>query len=145
MTNLMHGQVLAEIPKLLWLTLLSICIHPNGWDHYLLLTKHWPSGRDSANCMWIMHVDTRRAIINSVLYMYMCSFFFSKILASKRETVAENETITLARENKISWCIVIAVDVCNTRGHSVSCKMQRKSCKSHLCCFFSHRDIQCRK
>ena len=24
---------------------------------------------------------------------------------------------------------MIAVDVCNTRGHSVSCKMQRKSCK----------------
>ena len=52
-----------------------------------------------------------------------CSFF-SKILAPKRERVAENETNTKARENKISWCIVIAVDVCNTRGHSVTCKMQ---------------------
>ena len=37
LTNLMHGQVPATILKLLWLTLLSICIHPNGWDHYL-----WP-------------------------------------------------------------------------------------------------------
>ena len=27
---------------------------------------------------------------------------------------------------------MIAVDVCNIRGHSVSCKMQRKSCKSHV-------------
>ena len=26
----------------------------------------------------------------------------------------------------------MAVDVCNTRGHSVSCKMQRKSCTSHF-------------
>ena len=34
----MHEQVPAPNPKLLWLTLLSICIHPNGWDHYLLLT-----------------------------------------------------------------------------------------------------------
>ena len=38
---------------------------------------------------------------------------------------------------------MIAVDVCNTRGHSVSCKMQRKSCKSHVCFFLtatsSHR------
>ena len=33
--------------------------------------------------------------------------------------------------------------ICNTRGHSVSCKMQRKSCKSHG--FFSHGDIQCGK
>ena len=71
MTNLMHSQVPATIPKLLWLSLLSICIHLNGWDHFLLLTEHWPSGRDSANCTWIMHVDTRRAILNSVLYMYM--------------------------------------------------------------------------
>ena len=55
LTNLMHGQVPATIPKLLWLTLLSICIHPNGWDHYLWLTK----GHYSANCTWIMHVDTR--------------------------------------------------------------------------------------
>ena len=54
LTNVMHRQVPATIPKLLWLTLLSICIHPNGWDHYLLLTK----GRDSVNCTWIMHVDT---------------------------------------------------------------------------------------
>ena len=28
--------------------------------------------------------------------------------------------------------------ICNTRGHSVSCKMQRKSCKSHVF-FFSRR------
>ena len=28
--------------------------------------------------------------------------------------------------------IVIAMDVCNIRGHSVSCKMQRKLCKSHV-------------
>ena len=28
--------------------------------------------------------------------------------------------------------IVIAVDVCNTRGHSVSCKMPTKSCKPHV-------------
>ena len=28
--------------------------------------------------------------------------------------------------------IVIAVDVCIIRGHSVLCKMQRKSCKSHV-------------
>ena len=34
---------------------------------------------------------------------------------------------------------MIAVDVCNTRGHSVSCKMQRKSCKSHVLFFFSPR------
>ena len=42
---------------------------------------------------------------------------------------------------------MITVDVCNTRGHSVSCKMQRKSCKSHVFCLFvfSHRDIQCGK
>ena len=65
-----------------------------------------------------------------------CSFF-SKILATKRERIAENETITLARENKISWCIVITADVCNTRGRSVSCKMQRKSCKSHVCFFLT--------
>ena len=50
----------------------------------------------------------------------------------RREGVAENETITKARENKISWCIVISMDVCNTRGHSVSCITQRKSCKLHF-------------
>ena len=33
--------------------------------------------------------------------------------------------------------IVIALDVCNIRGHSVSCKMQRKSCKSHVCFFLT--------
>ena len=33
--------------------------------------------------------------------------------------------------------IVIAVDVCNLRGHSVSCKMQRKSCKSHVFFFLT--------
>ena len=74
LTKLMHGKVPATIPKLLWLTLLSICIHPNGWDHYLLLTK----GRDSAHCTWIMHVDTR--IVCCDTYS-----FFSKIIAPKRE------------------------------------------------------------
>ena len=32
---------------------------------------------------------------------------------------------------------MIAVDVCNTRGHSVSCKMQRKSCKLHVFFFLT--------
>ena len=93
LTNLMHRQVPATILKLLWLTLLSICIHPNGWDHYLLLTKHWPSGRDSAKCTWIMHVDTRWAILNSVLYMWHMLVFFLKY-QPRREGVVENETIT---------------------------------------------------
>ena len=133
LTNLMHGQVPATIPKLLWLTLLSICIHPNGWYNYLILTK----GRDSAYCTWIMHVDTGISVLWHVLV------FFSKIPAPKRESCGKWDN-HWARENEISWCIVIAVDVCNTRGHSVSCKMPRKSCKSHVV-FFSHRDIQCGK
>ena len=29
------------------------------------------------------------------------------------------------------------MDVCNTRGHSVSCKMQRKSCKLHVFFFLT--------
>ena len=73
--NLMHGQVPATIPKLLWLTLLSICIHPNGWYNYLILAK----GRDSAYCTWIMHVDTCISVLWHVLV------FFSKIPAPKRE------------------------------------------------------------
>ena len=105
LTNMMHGQVPERIPKLLWLTLLSICIHPNGWDH-LLLTEHWPSGRDWANCTWIMHVDTRWAILNSVLYMWHMLVFFLLKYQPRREKVVENETITSARENEISWCIV---------------------------------------
>ena len=32
---------------------------------------------------------------------------------------------------------MIAVDVCSIRGHSVSCKMQRKSCKSHVFFFLT--------
>ena len=66
LTNWMHWQVPATISKLLWLTLSSICIHPNGWDHYLLLTK----GRDSANCMWIMHVDTRIVCCDTYSFLY---------------------------------------------------------------------------
>ena len=94
-TNLMHGQVPATIPKLLWPTLLSICIHPNGWDHYLLLTKHWPSGRDSANCTWIMHVDTRRAILNRVLWHVLV--FFLKY-QPKRERELRKMRRSLRRE-----------------------------------------------
>ena len=71
-------QVPATIPKLLWLILLSICIHPNGWDHYLILTK----GCDSANCTWIMHADTR---IYSVLWHILV--FFSLKYQPQRERV----------------------------------------------------------
>ena len=98
LTNLMHGQVPATIPKLLWLW---SCIHPNGWDHYFLLTKHWPSGRDSTST-WIMHVDTRRAILNSVLWHILV--FFSKISAPKRESCGNWEVHLGEREiNKLMY------------------------------------------
>ena len=60
----------------------------------------------------------------------MCSFFSKNTSPEEREQRKMRRS--LRRENKISWCIVIVVDVCNTRGHSVSCKMQRKSCMSHF-------------
>ena len=50
-------------------------------------------GRDSANCTWILHVDTRRAILNSVLYMYMrhvLVFFFSNLNTSPEERERES-------------------------------------------------------
>ena len=47
-----------------------------------------------------MHVDSRSAI--SIVCCDTYSFFFFKIPAPKRERVAENEMITLARENEIS-------------------------------------------
>ena len=86
MTNLMHGQVPATIPKLLWPTLLSICIHPNGWDHYLLLTKHWPSGRGLIvrELCTLTHAE-QFSIVCCSCTCDTCSFF-SKILAPKRES-----------------------------------------------------------
>ena len=96
----MHGQVPATIPKLLWLTLLSICFHPNGWDHYLLLTK----GRDSAKCTWIMHVDTRIVCCDTY------SFFFSKIPAPKRERERERERESVNLRLKYVWFSVYPTD-----------------------------------
>ena len=57
--------------------------------------------------------------------------FFSKIPDPKRERELQKMRQSLRRE-RMTWVDVIAVDVCNTRGDSVSCKMQRKSCKSHV-------------
>ena len=103
----MHGQVPEAIPKLLWLTLLTqmaeIIIYCTDQTLTFIIVRELCT---------MTHAET---ILNSVLWHVLG--FFPKIPDPKRERVAENETI--------------AVDVCNKRGHSVSCKMQRKSCKSH--------------
>ena len=133
LTNLMHGQVPATIPKLLWLTLLSICIHPNGWYSYLILTK----GRDSAYCTWIMHVNTGISVLWHVLV------FFSKIPAPKRERESCGKWDDhWARENEISWCS----DCRGRLQHKGSFGFVQNAEKIvQVACFFSHRDIQCGK
>ena len=54
LTNLMHGQVSATIPKLLWLTLFTQMAE---------IIIYRPAGRDSGNCTFA-HAE---AILNSVL------------------------------------------------------------------------------
>ena len=122
--NLMHGQVPATIPKLLWLTLFTQMAE--------IIIYYWP-GWDSANCTLCMLTHTE-AIPNSVLWHILV---FLLKYQPRRERELRKMRPSLRRERMKNGCIVIAVDVCNIRAHSVSCKMQRKSCKSHV--FFSPR------
>ena len=134
LTNLMHGQVPAMIPKLLWLTLLSICIHPNGWYNYLILAK----GRDSAYCTWIMHVDTGISVLWRVL------FFFSKIPAPKRERELRKMRQSLCERE---WNKLMYSDCRGRLQHEGSFGFVQNAEKivQVACCNFSHGDMQCGK
>ena len=92
-------------------------MYPLKWLRSLFITDQTLTFRSRFYARWLTQSN-----LNSVLWHVLVFF---KIPAPKRERVAENEMITLAGENEISWCIVIAVNVCNTRGHPASCKMQR--------------------
>ena len=113
----------------------------NPIESNLLLTKLWPSGHDSANCTWIMHIHTRRAILNSVLW-HILVFFFLKIPAPKSKSCGKWDDHLGEREwSKLMYCD------CRWRlqhkGSFGACKMQRKIVQ--VACCFSHRDIQCGK
>ena len=99
LTNLMHRQVPAIIPKLLWLTLFTQMAE--------IIIYSWPNIDHQAAIQLIVcevcMLTHTEAILYSVLW-YVLVFFLLNTIPEER--VAENETITWARENEISWSIV---------------------------------------
>ena len=106
-------------------TALTNPIHPNGWDHYLFLTKHWPSGRDSNYSRW----HTRKHFLIVCCDTY--SFYSQKYQPRKkreRESCGKWDDHLGEREwNKLKYS--------DLQHNGFVQSLQRKSCKSHVFIF----------
>ena len=89
LTNLMHRQVPATIPKMLWLTLFTQMAE--------IIIYYWPNIDLQAAIQLIVRelctLTHAEAILNSVLW-HVLIFFLKYLPRRERERVAENETIT---------------------------------------------------